>query len=288
LVIGIGELSLRVRPRIWPGSTAGKPPSGTLARAATIPTLYERRKAYETSLSTVSKAALTSDHMPEWQFLGAVLALAEGHAPAIFFDALARATECPLLMVHWLLRADPQQLAQLAALEDELPFAWCLVPLRCWHEALLAHLAVFKGYGLNPLMALSGRLAEITALCPGAIAGVWQARETLAEALGPECPPWPSHLRRAMLPAAAPSLEGYKDRSIDYDVWRGELEHCSNWENLPEHLDRNAPHVAAHFAVSGEVPAPLIVRAIRFCRQKAPDAFDTRFGHAVLLRLART
>ncbi len=286
LVVGTGKLLFRVRPSIWPGSSSGmeEPPSG-LARAATVVDQVARREAYRAALHSLSMAALTPESMAEWTFLNALLALSETYAPPIFFDGLVLAAECPLLMVHWLLRAEPTQLSRLAAFEDELPFAWCLVPLACWHEAVLAQVDYFRAYGLNPMAPLSKRLADIAALCPGAMAGVWEARETLAETLGADFPP--PHIGRAMLPALAQHLLGFGDPPVDCDAWQSKLSTCGDWENMPRSIEQAAPQVAAHYASSGAAPDAHVVRAIRFCRQKTPDAFDTSFVHAVLVRLAR-
>jgi hypothetical protein len=280
LIVGIEALASRVRPSIWPGVAMQDTLEGALATAAAFARQDERNEAYATALAALANAPMSDSAVREWLFLDATLA-ATAHAPAIFFDALARAVECPLLLAHWLLRADPAQLARLAALEDEMPFAWCLVPLAAWRDAVSAAAAHFRGFGIEPSTLLAPRLADIAALCPPTMAGVWEARETLGLPHGND------QVGRDRLAALAPDFERFSGPAPDEIAWHEAVASSPDWENLAAEVHAGAPHIAALAAVAGSALSPRIVSALRFCRHNAPDAFDSQFLFAVLLRLAR-
>ncbi len=281
LIVGVEGLTSRVRPSIWPGAAPAESPQGELAAAAAIGAQDDRNAAYAAALRALAEAPVSDRAVREWLFLDATLAAATAHAPAIFFDALVRAVECPLLLVHWLLRADPAQLARLAALEDELPFAWCLVPLAAWREAVLATATHYRGFGIEPSTLFASRLEDIAALCPPAMAGVWEAREALG------LPHGQNQVGRDRLAALVRPFESFCGPSPDEKAWHTVVATSKDWENLPAEVRAGAAHIAARAAVTGTALPPRAVSAIRFCRHDAPDAFDSHFLFAVLLRLAR-
>lgn len=281
LVIGAGPFTGRVRPSVWPGAGDAAEAPGRLAAAAAIPWVSERGPAFRAALSALAEAPRAGEAAAEWAFLDATLDAAGRHAPAIFFDALARAAEAPDVLVHWLLRADAAGLARLAALEDELPLAWALVPLASWARAAEAAAAYYGGLGIPAGLVLAPRLDDIAALCPPAVAGVWAARDAVGLAHGRNQP------CRAQLAPLAGVFALHAGRDPGEAEWSAALAHATNWANLPPLVHDGAPHVAARHATGGPALSPRAVSAVRFCRHAAPDEFDTRFLNAVFLRLAR-
>lgn len=283
LVIGAGPLTGRVRPSVWPGvaQTAETQTAGRLAAAAAVPWLSERGPAFHAALSALAEAPRADDAAADWAFLDATLDAAGRHAPAIFFDVLARAAEVPDVLVQWLLRTDAAGLARLAALEDELPLAWALVPLASWTRATEAAAAYYGGLGIPAGLVLAPRLDDIAALCPPAVAGVWAARDAVGLAHGRNQP------CRAQLAALSGIFALHAGRDPGETEWNTALAAATNWGNLPSIVHDGAPHVAARHTTGGPALSPRAVSAVRFCRHAAPDEFDTRFINAVFLRLAR-
>lgn len=280
LVIGAGDLAGRVRPSVWPGAP-GEPPPGKLAAAATLARLPDRDGAFRSALAELAEAPRAETTTAEWAFLDATLDAAGRHAPAIFFDALARAAEFPDVLVHWMLRADTVGLARLATLEDELPLAWALVPLEAWTRAARAAAEHYRSHGIPAELVLGPRLENIVALCPPTVAGIWAAQDAVGFPHGPNQP------CRAQLPALAPVFAGGAGGSLGEVEWAAALAAAADWGNLPPVVRGGAPHVAARCAVDGVSLPPRAVSAVRFCRHAAPDEFDDRFTNAVFLRLAQ-
>lgn len=280
LVIGAGGLVGRVRPSVWPGAP-GEPPPGKLAAAATLARLSDREGAFRSALVELAEAPRAETAAAEWAFLDATLDAAGRYAPAIFFDALARAAEVPDLLVQWMFRADAVGLARLTALEDELPLAWALVPLGAWTRAAKAAAEHYSGFGIPAELVLGPRLESIAALCPPTITGCWAAQDAVGLPHGPNQP------CRAHLPALAPVFAGGAGSDSGEAEWEAALVAAADWGNLPPAVRESAPHIAARRAVGGAPLPPRAVSAVRFCRHAAPDEFDRHFINAVFLRLAQ-
>ncbi len=275
LIVGTGALAMQVRPRLY--ASAAAVAEGALASAATCSVPDQRSLMFAEVFTAMAAAPDEAAHQQEWAFLDATLEAGMRLAPALFFDALVHAGECPLLLVNWLLRADDAQVARIAALEDGLSFAWALVPMAAWRAGAEQFLARYRALGFNAGPALGARLEAIADCCPPARAGVWEARDAVG------LPPGANEFPRAYLPAIRAILADGAGPDPGQDAWQGAVVRCTDWENLPQMVHDGAPHVAACYALSQVVASPRTVSAIRFCRHQAPDRFDQRFRFAHLL-----
>ena len=279
LLIGADALSGRVRPRVWSGS-ARSAGNNILACAAMIPEQHERDAAFHDALVALAAAPYADEAAPLWDFLDATLDAATDVSVACF-DGLSRASEVPELLVHWLLRADERRLTHLAALEDELPFTWVLVPLTAWREAARSAKTYYERLGLNPGPILADQLDRIHALCPPALGGDWAAREVLGL---PQRANMPADRNQAR--AMAPALVKLAGPAPDEQTWADEVLRTRDWNNLPSLIRDGAPHIAARCAVDNQILPSRLTAAVRFCRHESPDEFDSRYLMATFARMA--
>jgi hypothetical protein len=280
MLLGAGALAGRVRPRIRAGSAPAASCEGSLATAAATPGQSSRDAAFHAALQGLAADPMGNGAAAEWAFLDATLDAAEAKAPAIFFDVLARAAECPGLLPHWLLRCDETRLPRLLRLEDELPMAWALVPLTAWRAAALGFAEFYRRFGADVTSLLGQRLSDIATLCPATQPGVWEAREVLGIAHGTD------QVGRAGLGRFGAMLAAFAGPDPGEAPWRTAVASCVDWENLPADVRVGATHAAARSALGVASLAPREVAAVRFCRHAAPDDFDHRFLYAVLSRIA--
>jgi hypothetical protein len=280
MLLGAGHLAGRVRPRIRAGSAPAAPCEGLLAAAAATQGQASRDAAFDAVLARLAADPMGDGAAVEWAFLDATLDATEPRAPAIFFDVLARAADCPELLPHWLLRCDEIRLSRLLRLEDELPMAWALVPLSAWRNAALSFTEFYREFGADVTSLLSQRLADIAALCPPTQPGVWEAREVLGVAHRAD------QVGRAGLGPLGTMLAAFAGPDPGEGPWRAAVASCVDWENLPTEVHAGAPHAAARRALGLSSLSLREVAAVRFCRHAAPDDFDHRFLYAVLSRIA--
>ncbi len=279
LVYGAEALAGRVRSRVWVGTAATS--GNSLALAAGLAESAARDRAFGDALAALAADPFAETAGGSWDFLEGTLDAAE-QVPAGYFDVLARVVETPAVLVHWLLRADERRLAHLAALEDELPFSWVLMPLGRWREAARAARDFYRRHGLDHRPILADRLERIVSLCSPGRGGVWAARDELQL---PQAENTPENLARAhaMAPVFA-QLAGHDPGQL---AWTAEVRAANDWTNLSEPVRRGAAHVAAQQTVMPSPLPPRCVAAIRFCRHAAPDDFDSRYLSAVFHHLVQ-
>lgn len=286
LVIGAEGAAGRVRPRVWGHAAPDAAPTCGLAAAVAMAGWEARAAALDARLAELAAAPHSEEAVAGWALLDATLGAAVRHAPALSFDLLAAAARAPALMAHWMLRADEQVLPRLAEAEAELPFAWCLMPLRAWLAAGDAFMAKWRP-ALGPQLAgqvLERRLEAATALCPPAAAAAWALRERFGLPHAPGqgglatlCHPFTQQVLLADLPADPGD-----------DAWTDAVVSAGDWWNLDAAIRRAAPLFAARRALEGSPPPPRLVAAVRFCRHAAEDEFDRTFLQALLLGVANS
>jgi hypothetical protein len=280
LIVGTGSLTMQVRPRLYRGADATE--GGLIAAAVGCPFPDQRATMLAAALAKLAVAPDTPEHQGEWTFLNATLDAGTRLAPALFFDVLIHAADCPLLLVNWLLRADDAQLARIAGLEDTLHFAWVLVPVAAWREAAAQYLSRYRVLGFDAAPALAAQLDAIADCCPPARAGLWEARDAV------QLPPGPNEFPRAKLddPNLRRILAACAGPDPGWEAWQEAVARSSDWENFPSVVHEGAPHIAARCALGKAEASGRTVSAIRFCRHQAPDGFDQRFRFAHLLAAA--
>lgn len=286
LVIGAEGAAGRVRPRVWGHAATAATPTCGLAAVVAIAGWEARAAALDAHLAELAGAPHSEQAVTDWALLDATLAAATRHAPALSFDLLVAAIRAPVLLAHWMLRADEQALPRLAEAEAELPFAWCLVPLRAWLAAGDAFMGKWRPT-LGPQLAgqvLERRLEAATALCPPIAAGAWALRERFGlphaqgqGGLATLCHPFTQEVLVASLPAD-PGDETWTDAVVS----------AGDWWNLDAAIRLAAPLFAARRALEGRPPAARLVAAVRFCRHAAEDEFDRTFLQALLLGIAKS
>jgi hypothetical protein len=280
LLLGAGSLAGHVRPRIWSGSVA-QAADCPFASAAALREQLIRDAAFDAALDTLNQAPFDASAASGWDFLDATLD-ASAYAPAACFDVLTRAANRPDVLAHWLLRADEHRMSRLAALEDELPFSWVLVPLSSWRAAALAAQTFYRQHGLDPKLILADQLERIVSLCGPALAGDWCAREVLAL---PQRANMPANVEQAC--AMGPILARLAGYDPGPEQWDAEVIRATDWNNLPQLVRDGASHTAARHVVYGHSLSPRMVSAIRFCRHLAPDDFDSRYLTAVFHHIGK-
>jgi hypothetical protein len=277
LLAGTGTLAMQVRPTLFPG-IPGDTKAGALTTAASCGNAAARGALFDTAFATLAAAPDAAGHAPEWMFLDATLRTGTSLAAPIFFDVLAHAARHPLVLAHWLIRAEDALLVRIAALEEGLPFAWVLLPMADWRTAARGFLARYADFPEIGRQALTARFDAIAECCPAAGAGLWEARDATGL----------PHARNEFAVTAIPLdlLRTQAKPDPGPGRWFEAIETCRDWENLPPLVHDGAPHMAARYALGQEVATPRAVAAIRFCRQRAADRFDADFRIAHLLHRA--
>jgi hypothetical protein len=281
LILGAGALSGHVRPRIWPEAAISQTDC-PFGKAATLDDQLARDTAFDEALVALAGDPFSANAGVGWDFLDATLD-ATTYAPAGCFDLLVRVVKRSDVLAHWLLRADERRMARLAALEDELPFSWVLVPLTDWRAAAEAAQAFYATHGLDPKMILADQLERIVSLCGPALAGDWTAREVLGL---PQRANMPANVSQAR--AMAPLLAVLAGVDPGAEAWSAEVMRSLDWNNLSDLVRNGAPHAAARHAVYGDQLAPRLISAIRFCRHSGPDEFDSRYLIAVFHHIGQS
>lgn len=276
LLVGCGSLAGRVRPRVWPGA-AGLAATGRLAAAAAVSHQEARHAAFNDAVTALAAAPDAPEAAAEWAFLDATLDAAARHAPAANFDVLRAAGRTPAVLAHWALRAAADRLQGLAALEDGLPFLWSLVLMSDWRRAAECWATLFSDWGLDPKVAVEGRVSELATLFPGTGAGMWIIRDALSMAHpSGQCP-------RQALPAISSHLASHAGPEPGGHAWLVSARGVRDWANLPPAVRDGAPHAAARHVLGLDPLCLLDQRAIRLCRHAEPDDYDGRLLAAVLL-----
>ena len=276
LLVGCGSLAGRVRPRVWPGA-ASLAVTGRLAAAAAVAHQEARHAAFNDAVTALAAAPDAPEASAEWAFLDATLDAAARHAPAANFDVLRAAGRTPAVLAHWALRAAADRLQGLAALENGLPFLWSLVPMSDWRRAAECWATLFSDWGLDPKVAVEGRVSELATLLPGTGAGMWIIRDALGMAHpSGQCP-------RQALPAILSHLASHAGPDPGGHAWLVSARGVRDWANLPPVVRDGAPHAAARHVLGLDPLCLLDQRAIRLCRHAEPDDYDGRLLAAVLL-----
>jgi hypothetical protein len=284
LVVGDGSLSGLVRPRVWTTDPSDVATAGKLAAAVDLPERSMRVEAFDTRLSELADDPYAADAEADWSLLDSMLDAAGRVAPALSFELLEAVARIPAVLASWMLRADDARLSRLAALEDELPIAWSLVPLSTWLQAarvMIRHYATSADLEIVK-QVLAFRLNEACSLCPPVAGAAWYVREHLGLPHSPNEPSF-EQLKHPHFRAMLRHLIGPPP---DEAVWRAEIEAAPDWQNLSPETRAGAAIIAARRAVSGQ-PLPVrLLAAVRFCRHLAEDQFDQRFRVALQSEIA--
>ncbi|MBY0336617.1 MAG: STY4851/ECs_5259 family protein [Acetobacteraceae bacterium] len=281
LVVGSGSLERIVRPRVW--SAVGEPRPGLagLREAVALREHGVRTAALAQRLMALAADPHAQEHRSDWALLDATLAAAHTYAPAVSFDLLCAVAREPSVLAHWALRADDRTLGWLAALEDDLPMAWCLVPLAAWQDAAVRFRTFYAALlGDRALVddTLGQRLNAFSLPCPSAAGPAWILRERLALPRK-QGEPAMEQFGHPALRAVAEQAAGPRD---DPAAWVAALGANLDWRNLSDDLRRAAAGVAAQVSIGAAGASELLVAGIRTIRHLEPDVFDEAFRFALM------
>ena len=147
------------RPRSVATEVRDTPAPLTLAEAAKVTQLDQRRSAVQRALQRMIEVGEEDDMGEEWEFLTDTL-LATADLPASSVDVLVGLTKTPRLLVRCLFRLDSVPRRRLWHLERELPFSWLLVKRDVWWQESKAYFDVVR----DALLEAGQDDAEETAL----------------------------------------------------------------------------------------------------------------------------
>ncbi len=286
LILGHGDHAGRIRPRVVAdeASTNGEAP---LVTAIRIGDQTLRKVALRNKLDDIASAPWALDHSDDWSFLDRLLENAELRVPLLALDVFLEIARSPSILAVWLLRSGGRVRRRVVDMEDGLPFLWSLIPMSVWRATATAASRHFeKLVGSNDLARtiMTETLQEVSSYCPQANSGCWVARE----ALGLSHPEGEPTLPNLQTPAWQAILRAQIGETLPLPTWQAKVMAERDWLNLEADVVSSSPVIAATLALNGQEPSPLMVPALRFCRDRGPDNFDSRFRCAVQLQLSQT
>lgn len=285
LILGRGDYVGRVRPRAVADavSRSGEAP---LIEAIRIADSLLRRAELCKRLNAIAAAPWAEESVEDWSYLDRLLEHAELRLPLIALDVFLEIARSPSILSAWLVRSGGKLRRSVADMEDGLPFLWSLVPISAWREATTAAFRHFEGLLGSDLArtVMAQTLQEVSDYCPQAKSGCWVAREALA-LNHPDNEPTLANLR---LPAWQTVLRSQIGDTLSLPAWEAKVVGERDWLNLEADVVSSSPVVAASIAIDNQEPSALVVSALRFCRDRGPDIFDSRFRCAVQLQLSQS
>lgn len=286
LILGQGDHSRRIRPRVVAdeASIKGEAP---LVTAVRIGDQTLRKSALRERLDAIASAPWSPEYMDDWSFLDRLSENAELRVPLLALDVFLEIARSPSILAAWLLRSGGRLRRRVVDMEDGLPFLWSLLPMSVWHATAMAAFHHFEGLTDNKDLArkiMMETLQEVSSYCPQANSGCWVARE----ALGLSHPEGEPNLPNLRTPAWQAVLRAQIGETLPLPAWQAKVEAERDWLNLEADVLSSSPVIAATFALNGQEPSPLMVPALRFCRDQGPDNFDSRFRCAVQLQLSQS
>jgi hypothetical protein len=265
-------------------SRSGEPP---LIEAIRIADSTLRRAELRKRLEAIAAAPWAQENIEDWSFLDRLLENAELRLPLLALDVFLEIARSPSILSAWLLRSGGKLRRRVADMEDGLPFLWSLIPISVWRDAASAAFRHFEGLLGSADLArtiMAETLQEASDYCSQAKSGCWVAREAL-KLNHPEGEPTLANLR---LPAWQAVLRSQIGDTLSLPAWEAKVVGERDWLNFEADVLDSSPVVAAAIALSGQDPSPLMVPALRFCRDRGPDNFDSRFRCAVQLHLSQS
>jgi len=284
LIIGAASLEGQVRPRVWYAGP-GLATDCRLAGLATVSEEDARRNSFRSLLQQIADDPWALENDEDWRFVEDTIVALQERVPLISVDMLRSLADVPEAWLGLLLRASDERLPSIARIPEELAILPALIPLSRWRKAITLYRQRFSGIG-NALVSelTASRLRTVVDHLPQLSGAAWYVREVFGIAHPTKDGEMP--FAETLNPEIRRHLERWVGPTMSAADWSREIAATTDWGNLSAEARRAAPTLAAAAAISGSMPSPIVVAAMRFVRDDAPDAFDRRFRESFQLRLS--